>query len=139
VKLKALTYTSWARPGIRPEEVESILNSARVNNPLDGITGVLIFNGAIFMQVIEGSEPAIDKLIAELEGDPRHSNLVVRDERMIEARAFPDWSMAYLRLENGQFEGEEQVTRALSRDVPITLRNIIRGLTHHLAPTKPPA
>ena len=47
--------------------------------------------------------------------------------------------MAYLRLENGKFEGEEEVTRALQRDVPKSLRNIIMGVTHHLTPTEPPA
>ena len=135
--LKAFTYTSWARPDLRSDDVESILAVARVNNPLDGITGVLIFNGAAFMQIIEGSESAIDNLVAQLRSDPRHSNFFIRDQRMIEARAFPDWSMAYVRLENGEFEGEEEVTRALLRNLPTSLRNIIRGLTHQLVPTEP--
>lgn len=138
MELKALTYTSWARPGIKADEVDSILSSARINNPLDGITGVLIFNGDAFMQIIEGSEAAIDHLTARLTADPRHSNMSIRDQRAIEARAFPDWSMAYLRLENGEFEGEAAVTRALSRDLPQPLRNIVMGLTHSLVKVERP-
>ena len=67
MELKVLTYTSWARAGIRADEVESILSSARINNPLDGITGVLIFNGDSFMQILEGGEAAIDGLSSSCE------------------------------------------------------------------------
>jgi hypothetical protein len=129
VELKILTYTSWARAGIRPDEVDAILESARINNPLDGITGVLIFNGTAFMQILEGSEAAIDGLRARLERDPRHSNMSVRDTRLIEARTFPTWSMAYLRLESGEFHGKEEVVTALSRELPKPVRNIVMGLT----------
>jgi hypothetical protein len=129
VELKILTYTSWARAGIRPDEVDAILESARINNPLDGITGVLIFNGTAFMQILEGSEAAIDGLRARLERDPRHSNMSVRDTRRIEARTFPTWSMAYLRLESGEFHGKEEVVNALNRELPKPVRNIVMGLT----------
>jgi hypothetical protein len=129
VELTILTYTSWARAGIRPDEVDAILESARINNPLDGITGVLIFNGTAFMQILEGSEAAIDGLRARLERDPRHSNMSVRDTRFIEARTFPTWSMAYLQLESGEFHGKEEVVTALSRELPKPVRNIVMGLT----------
>lgn len=132
VELKALIYTSWARPDIRQHEVDAILSSARVNNPLDGISGLLIFNGIAFMQILEGSEAAVDRLAARLASDPRHSNMSIRDERTIEARTFPDWSMAYLILKNGEFIGEAAVTGALNRDLPPPLRNIVLGLTHSI-------
>ena len=130
--LKALTYTSWARPGISADEVDAILSSARINNPLDGISGLLIFNGSAFMQILEGSEEAVDRLAGRLADDPRHSNMSIRDERPIDARTFPDWSMAYLMLDNGEFIGEAAVTSALNRDLPPQLRNIVLGLTHSI-------
>ena len=128
--LKILTYTSWARAGIRPDEVDAILLSARINNPLEGITGVLIFNGTAFMQILEGGEAAIDGLTARLASDPRHSNMSIRDTRRIKARTFPNWSMAYSRLESGAFQGEDEVVKALNRDLPQAVRNIVLGLTH---------
>ncbi len=129
VELKILTYTSWARAGIQSDEVDAILSAARINNPLDGITGVLIFNGTAFMQILEGSETAIDGLTSRLVSDPRHSNMSIRDRRLIEARSFPDWSMAFLRLESGEFHGADAVVKALSRDLPQPVRNIVMGLT----------
>ena len=129
MQLKTLTYTSWARAGLRPDEVDTILSSAKINNPLDGITGVLIFNGTAFMQILEGSEEAIDGLTSRLVSDPRHSNMSIRDRRLIEKRSFPNWSMAYLRLETGEFQGRDEIVKALSRDLPQPVRNIVMGLT----------
>ena len=132
MQLKTLTYTSWARAGLRPDEVDTILSSAKINNPLDGITGVLIFNGTAFMQILEGSEEAIDGLTSRLVSDPRHSNMSIRDRRLIEKRSFPNWSMAYLRLETGEFQGQDEIVKALSRDLPQPVRNIVMGLTQSM-------
>ncbi len=128
--LKALTYTSWARPDISPAEVDAILSSAQINNPLDGITGILIFNGMAFMQILEGGQTAVDDLALRLAADPRHSNMSIRDERPILKRTFPSWSMAFLRLRDRKFEGEEAVTRALERDLPAPLRHVVLGVTN---------
>lgn len=132
MELKALVYTSWARPGIRAAEIDAILAVSRINNPLDGISGVLIFNGTGFMQILEGSQAAVDNLLPRLAGDPRHSNMAVRDQRLITTRIFPDWTMAFVRLEGGRFEGDHVVARALERDLPVAWRNILAGMTHAL-------
>ena len=132
MELKSLTYTSWASPSLRADDVESILAAARTNNPLQGLSGVLIFNGTTFMQILEGVAPAIDELIARLKQDKRHSNMSIRDERPIAQRTFPNWAMAYLQMENGTFVGEAEVEKLLRRDLPEPVRNIVRGLTHGL-------
>ena len=132
MELKSLTYTSWAKPGLRAEDVESILEAARINNPMQGLSGVLIFNGANFMQILEGVEPAVDELMARLKRDKRHSNIAIRDEQWIARRNFPNWAMAYVTLENGQFIGEAEVERLLNRDLSPSIRNMIRGLTYNL-------
>lgn len=131
--LKSLTYTSWARSTISDADVDAILRSARTNNPLEGLSGVLIFNGSAFMQVLEGAEAAVDEMTRRLEGDARHFNMHVREQRLIGERAFPDWSMAYLRLQQQEFVGEADVERALRRNLPESTRNVIRGVTLSLA------
>ena len=130
--LKCLIYTSWARPGIAAGDVDSILASARTNNPLEGITGLLIFNGNAFMQILEGAGSAIDALLERLSTDPRHSNMSIRDSRIIEERTFGSWSMAFLRLDEQRFEGDGAVEHALRKDLPQPIRNIILGMTHAL-------
>jgi hypothetical protein len=99
---------------------------------LDGITGVLIFNGGAFMQILEGSEQAVSDMTGRIRVDNRHSNFFTRDERLIGERSFPDWSMAYLRLKDDEFIGEDRVRRALTRSIPEPTRNIIKALTQSI-------
>jgi hypothetical protein len=136
MELKTLIYTSEARLNIRPSEVADIIAASQINNPLDGITGLLIFNGAIFLQIIEGSESAVDDLSKRLSGDPRHRNMCIHQDLLVAERVFPDWSMAYLRLENGTFIGEAAVENALRRKLSPALRSAVLsvlGVTNELS------
>lgn len=96
--LKSLTYVSVARAGLSARDLADIHSEAIHFNALDGVTGLLVFNGARFAQVIEGVESAIDDLLGRLLADDRHHDLNVRDERGIEVASFPDWSMQLLCL-----------------------------------------
>jgi hypothetical protein len=125
VELKTLIYTSRAQTNIQSSEVADIIAASRINNPLDGITGLLIFNGAGFLQIIEGSEAAVDDLTERLRRDPRHSDMRIHQDLLIAERIFPGWSMAYLKLENGTFVGEEAVAAALKRKVSPALRDVL--------------
>ena len=63
MKLTSLTYTSLARLDLQTTDLEDIHRTAREQNALDGITGLLVFNGTHFLQIIEGSESAIEELV----------------------------------------------------------------------------
>ena len=128
--LKSLTYTSWANPTLVAGDIESILEISRANNAKRSVTGLLIYNGSSFLQILEGAEDAIDTLIAAIRSDNRHTNLTIRDERVIEGRSFADWAMAYLNLEGGAFIGEDKVKEALEQELPGTLRNIVLGVIY---------
>ena len=127
--LKSLTYTSWSIPGLVAGDIESILETSRANNAERSITGLLIYNGSNFLQILEGGVREIDTLISVIAGDHRHTNLTIRDERPIDRRSFSGWSMAYLNLDGGTFIGEEKVKDALEKELPEALRNIVRGVT----------
>lgn len=63
MRLKTLTYTSRARLDFTPGDLAAIQQTARHLNALDGITGLLIFDGVRFLQIVEGSEEAIADLV----------------------------------------------------------------------------
>ena len=123
--LKTLTYTSDARGDVDADELERILRSAMTLNPLDGITGLLVFNGRSFVQIVEGAPEAIDDLVERLKADPRHANFRVRDEREVEARSFPDWTMSMVRVSIGRFEARSDIERALPPSVSPETRTLI--------------
>ena len=110
---KSLTYTSLARLDLQADDLEAIHRTAREANALDGITGLLIFNGTHFLQIIEGVPDAIDELVDRLRRDPRHSGVEIRDEQMVGERSFPDWSMELVRVSASYFEARDTVSNRL--------------------------
>ncbi|GAA3888519.1 hypothetical protein GCM10022276_04580 [Sphingomonas limnosediminicola] len=116
--LTSLTYTSLARAGLKRSDIEAIHRSARELNALDGLTGLLIFNGTHFLQIVEGTRSAIDALMVRLRQDPRHTGLEIRDERRIAERCFPGWAMELAHVEGGFFKAREAIAERLPDTVP---------------------
>lgn len=100
-KLKQLVYISKPSQEISFSEIRQILIKARVNNHFKGVTGVLLYDGASFLQVLEGPEETVLNLYASIAKDPRHAQVTSLCEREIEARDFGDWSMGL-----GQIAGD---------------------------------
>jgi len=120
--LRSLVYTSHAALDLQPTDLELIHRTARENNALNGVTGLLVFNGTHFLQVIEGAESAINDLLERLRRDRRHAGVEIHDERTIENRSFPDWSMELVRVESSYFEAKETITGR----IPATLAPEVR-------------
>lgn len=119
--MRQLTYVSTA--GAMPHgDMEQILMSATRNNAELGITGMLLFNGQNFLQLLEGEPAVVDALLDRVEADSRHSGVVVMTDIEIAERCFPDWSMQLLRLA----ESVEERQRALERHLPGRLDKMVR-------------
>ena len=131
--MKCVTYSSYAAAGLQPAELEAILKVSGHNHARDALTGVLMFNGAIFVQSVEGPKASVDRLMARLADDPRHCQIDIHDDRSIPKRIFADWTMGYVKLDGGWLEGQVDVIEALSQDMPKRVREIL----HSLATTLP--
>lgn len=127
-RLVAITYSSFAAPGLQQREVEAILDESRRNNGRDSITGLLLFNGAMFVQTIEGPRPAMQGLMGRLATDPRHCQMTVRDERPLDRRIFADWAMGFVSLHSGRVEGQRDVVEALARPMPAAIHDLLLSL-----------
>ena len=55
-----------ARLDLSEAELNDIRQTARHLNALDGVTGLLLFDGTRFLQIIGGGEAAIDILVERL-------------------------------------------------------------------------
>ena len=135
MQLKSLTYTSLASLDLTDDQLSDIHRSARDLNAIDGITGLLVFNGTHFLQVIEGSANAIDDLVERLRRDPRHSGLEVRDERAIDDRSFPDWSMELVRVNSGYFEAKDTISERIPPTVSSGVREHLHRMTEAISGT----
>lgn len=135
MSLKSLTYTSLARLDLAADDLEAIHRTAREINALDGVTGLLIFNGTHFLQIIEGAPNAIDDLVERLRRDPRHSGFEIRDQHEIEQRSFPDWSMELVRVSASYFEARDTVSHRLPEALPEDVRNRVFKMTEAISGT----
>ena len=129
MKLTSVTYTSLARIDLQASDLEAIHRTAREQNASDGITGLLVFNGTHFLQIIEGAEDAIEDLVERLRKDPRHNGFEIRDRHKMDARSFPDWSMELVRVNAGYFEARNTITDRLPDTVPEAIQARLLRMT----------
>jgi hypothetical protein len=131
--LKTLTYTSRAKLDLSAQDLADIHQTARHLNALDGVTGLLIFDGSRFLQIIEGSEEAIDALVERLRRDRRHSAFEIRDERPVDARSFPHWSMELLQVSAGYVDAHSRIGSMLPASVAPAVRDLVLRMSGKLA------
>lgn len=91
----SVIYVSVADPLIGEQDIAALLVQSRRNNQRDALTGALIFNGHNFLQLLEGPAGKVEACLAAIRGDRRHSGMVEIRRRVIEERAFAEWSMLY--------------------------------------------
>ena len=94
--LVRLIYASKVTSQIKPDDIESILNKARLHNAKLGVTGLLCFNQNCFLQCLEGSRSAVNAVYQRIQKDPRHDQIVLLGYKEIIQREFTEWSMGYV-------------------------------------------
>lgn len=72
-----------------------MVNSAVVRNGTLDVTGALIYTGARFAQLLEGANSAVDQIMASIEKDRRHEQIIYLPVRQRPVRRFATWAMAY--------------------------------------------
>lgn len=120
--LVQLIYTS-KRHNCSEIEIQKILESARINNANNSITGVLLYNETDFLQLIEGEYEDITNLYSKIKPDYRHTNCLLINFSAIDERSFAGWNMGVNRIPN-KFEF---LTEFNSKDIE-NLKNTILGI-----------
>jgi len=96
--LTRLLYVSRAVGQTDKDAIESILAACKVNNPKNGITGVLCYSGDTFLQAIEGGRGAVNKLYARIIADSRHTDVHLLHYEEVTERHFGGWTMGQVNL-----------------------------------------
>ena len=94
-----LIYVSTANTEYDDAELDGILAISERHNVSNHVTGMLLYAGGNFMQVIEGEETAVDETYNRIACDPRHRDLLVLERAPIKEREFAQWSMGFRRVE----------------------------------------
>ncbi len=89
-------YASAAATPFTPEALRALLAKSRARNSLYRVSGVLLYHEGSILQVLEGPEDIVDRILASVTKDPRHKNLRYLSRTPIRKREFEAWSMGFL-------------------------------------------
>jgi Sensors of blue-light using FAD len=91
-----IIYSSEAATPMQADDLQELLDHARQSNAAKGITGALIYTEGIFLQILEGDKVLLQDLMARIQRDVRHENVVVLRASEVPAAIFGSWKMAYV-------------------------------------------
>lgn len=74
--LTTLIYQSQINAECSNDELDRLSHVSSTRNMSMQVTGILLFNGTEFFQVLEGEEDVIDTLFSQICNDPRHTDVV---------------------------------------------------------------
>lgn len=127
--LYQLVYCSRATPGVDDAAVHGIIRSARRHNPAQGITGLLVFGSGIFFQWLEGPRDNISALMARLQADSRHADIVtLGSSEEVRERLFPDWDMELVSGGHIRDVLQDALDSAQDASSAATLRSLLQQL-----------
>lgn len=93
--LISVVYSSDAVSGVSDADLQQLLAVSRENNLRAHVTGMLLYRGGRFIQVLEGPADAITELLERIATDPRHTAVRILFREPLEQRHFADWTMGY--------------------------------------------
>ena len=102
----SLIYVSTSVKLLNDEELLDILKVSRENNSSRDVTGLLLYKGGNFMQVLEGPDEVVEAVYETIKTDPRHKDVFVLSREQISNRQFPAWEMAFQNLDNPEVKNE---------------------------------
>jgi len=117
-------YISTA-PSLSRADVDSILASSQRNNPARDVTGLLLYNGRNFLQLLEGEESELVSLMVKISHDPRHTGISMIDRKIVDARACPDWAMRRVMIAESVAKRRELLEADLPNGLDAETRKIV--------------
>ena len=123
-ELVQVMYASAALAAFAPRDLAELLAKARANNEACDVSGLLVYFGGSFLQVLEGPNDDVELLYQSIIRDSRHTKcrLLLRSE--IEEREFGEWSMGFAdpRTVASELKGYVDMQAGLSNLVHDTQR-----------------
>jgi hypothetical protein len=111
-----LIYSSYTTE-FNNDSLKILLTQSREKNKKLGITGMLLFLGLKFVQLLEGEEKAVKTLYNEICLDARHKSVVLLNEGTTKEQMFAGWAMAFNSVYPEDFTNVEGLERLNSSSV----------------------
>ena len=96
-KLIHAIYASSEVSGTSNQEILKFVRQARSANREHDVSGMMLYIGGSFLQLLEGASANVDAVCSKIFRDERAMRLILREP--IEEREFPDWTMGFEAVE----------------------------------------
>jgi hypothetical protein len=93
-----LVYISRATRPLDDAELGRLATDAARFNAGHAITGLLLHDGARFIQALEGQRAFVETVMERIARDRRHDSIVFIERRPVPARQFGTWAMDVRRI-----------------------------------------
>jgi hypothetical protein len=97
--LISLIYASRAAEQFHEHEIPDLLKQARLANAKHELTGMLLYIGGTFVQVLEGRPATVEAVFDNILRDKRHSQITLITKEAIVERAYEGWTMSHKTLD----------------------------------------
>jgi hypothetical protein len=107
--LTSLIYASEATEEFHEHEIPDLLKQVRLANARHELTGMLLYIGGSFVQVLEGRLEMVEAAFGTIRRDQRHAHVNLIISEPILERAFEGWTMIHKTLDSveaGELIGE---------------------------------
>jgi hypothetical protein len=102
-----LIYVSTAGQYLSEQDLGALLEKAQERNARQNVTGMLLYAGGNFIQVLEGEEKDVEGIYSSIAKDKRNKGHIVMKKESITERNFPEWAMGFKHL---QKEGDDKIS-----------------------------
>lgn len=130
-----ITYISTPTRPMSTDDLLDILNTSRLNNVCIGVSGMLLYTGNAFIQILEGDEKVVEGLISTIKNDPRHTDFRIIEKKKITTREYADWTMGFKRVGKDDVRDVPGLNKFfdtdLGGDIDANKLNLINNLLNH--------
>jgi len=110
-----LVYVSSATGEMGEEDLLILLEQSRNRNKRQNVTGMLLFSGGNFFQILEGEKVDVEEIYDAIVNDERNRGNILILKEKINERTFSEWSMGFKYLTTLDRDSVEGYSEFLDR------------------------
>ena len=95
-----LAYVSTQTQEFHLADLIHLLNGCRAENEQRNVTGLLMYRGDSFFQILEGEYTDVQFVFDRIKADTKHTDIDVLLDESVEERVFPEWRMGFMYANN---------------------------------------
>ncbi len=111
-----LIYVSKATKQMTKEDLKYLLEQSRERNKNLNVTGMLLYSGSSFIQVLEGAATDVEAIYESILKDERNTDNYIVQKKGIDEREFPDWTMGFRDLTEEDIKNIDGLSDFLERE-----------------------